>query len=111
MTAVTRDPERSHRWAFAALCAGQFIYLMDMFLMNVSAPQIRAEFQNTAVLQGVFAANQIAFASFVFLRTWRCTTRALASYSCWARGSAERASERLAPRPSAKVLLSKPAPC
>ena len=63
------DPKpvsRGNWLAFAVICAGQFIYLMDIFLLNVSAPQILREYQNPAVLKGVFAVNQIAFASFVF---------------------------------------------
>jgi len=56
------------KWmALAVICSAQFIYLMDVFLVNVSAPQIRVEFKNPAVLKSVFAANQVAFASFVFL--------------------------------------------
>ena len=57
-----------YRWAtLAVICAAQFFYLMDAFLLNVSAPAILEEFSSPAVLKGVLSANQIAFASFVFL--------------------------------------------
>jgi EmrB/QacA subfamily drug resistance transporter len=53
-------------WVLAIVVAAQFIFVVDVFIVNVAMPSIRADLQaTTAEIQGVIVLYQIAFATLV----------------------------------------------
>ncbi|WP_256107475.1 MFS transporter [Streptomyces sp. ODS05-4] len=69
-TATTAPPAAGHRtWlVLAAACAGQFLVVLDVSVVNVALPSMRADLGLSSVgLQWVLNAYSIAFAGFMLL--------------------------------------------
>ncbi|WP_420803124.1 MFS transporter [Streptomyces spiramyceticus] len=68
-TRTPADRKASRTWAVVlAACAGQFLVVLDVSVVNVALPSMRADLGLTAVgLQWVLNAYSIAFAGFMLL--------------------------------------------
>lgn len=66
---LTGSPTRSPAWLVVALaCAGQFLVVLDVSVVNVALPSMRAELDmSVSGLQWVVNAYAIAFAGFMLL--------------------------------------------
>ncbi len=57
---------RRRWWVLAVVVAGQFMFVMDVFIVNVAIPSIRSDLHAGAgEMQAVLAAYQVAYASLV----------------------------------------------
>ncbi|QXE37082.1 MFS transporter [Streptomyces sp. GMY02] len=69
MSGAARPHTRTRTWAVVlAACAGQFLVVLDVSVMNVALPSLRADLGLSATgLQWVLNAYSIAFAGFMLL--------------------------------------------
>jgi EmrB/QacA subfamily drug resistance transporter len=62
----TTAPPRHRWWVLAVVIGGQFMFVVDAFIVNVAIPSIRADLQASGgAMEAVIAIYQVAFATLV----------------------------------------------